>query len=234
MSTLDNSPKTIFSCSERFTFYMHTHCFRQCVLSPRSLHSSWTIKYLNSLPLSFNAPSQKFYCSVYLHVCKSCKSFCVDTKCLSSWMWFYVFVWKYPGWRGKSGRWLDILQPTVINFFMARTNKVQQVGLDPLLARATHLGKPFDVKWNRFSHLSAISDLMMLNYCLKNIYIFHFYVYKNLLSTEFFVDGLGILHVAYCNDVIVSQASKFKGMLPWGHFGHFYFKNHFKWLTSNA
>lgn len=34
----------------------------------------------------------------------------------------------------------------VVNFFMARTNKLQQVGFDPLLARAAHLGKQFSVK----------------------------------------------------------------------------------------
>lgn len=34
----------------------------------------------------------------------------------------------------------------VVNFFMARTDKVQQVGFDPLLARSAHLGKQFDAK----------------------------------------------------------------------------------------
>ncbi|KAJ8265549.1 hypothetical protein COCON_G00146480 [Conger conger] len=58
----------------------------------------------------------------------------------------------------------------VINFFLARTDKVRQVGFDPLLARTAHL--------------------------------------------EFFIDGLGLLHVASCDDVIVSHASKIK--LPWG------------------
>lgn len=29
----------------------------------------------------------------------------------------------------------------VVNFFMGRTDKVQQVGFDPLLARTAHLGK---------------------------------------------------------------------------------------------
>ncbi|KAM9444606.1 beta-1,4 N-acetylgalactosaminyltransferase 1-like isoform 2-T2 [Clarias gariepinus] len=97
----------------------------------------------------------------------------------------------------------------VVNFFMARTDKVQQVGFDPLLARAAHL--------------------------------------------EFFVDGLGDLHVASCDDIVVNHASKIKGMLPWGQSetdksyskfryvdyagkvnGLYYFKNHFKCLTSNA
>ncbi|KAJ8369913.1 hypothetical protein SKAU_G00099410 [Synaphobranchus kaupii] len=58
----------------------------------------------------------------------------------------------------------------VINFFLARTEKVLQVGFDPQLARVAHL--------------------------------------------EFFIDGLGSLHVGSCDDVIVSHASKIK--LPWG------------------
>ncbi|XP_063064720.1 beta-1,4 N-acetylgalactosaminyltransferase 1a [Engraulis encrasicolus] len=58
----------------------------------------------------------------------------------------------------------------VVNFFLARTDKVQQVGFDPRLARVAHL--------------------------------------------EFFIDGLGVLHVASCDDVIVNHASKIK--LPWG------------------
>ncbi|XP_029008046.1 beta-1,4 N-acetylgalactosaminyltransferase 1 [Betta splendens] len=57
----------------------------------------------------------------------------------------------------------------VINFFLARTQKVQQVGFDPRLARVAHL--------------------------------------------EFFIDGLGSLHVGSCDDVIVSHATKIK--LPW-------------------
>ncbi|KAJ3603123.1 hypothetical protein NHX12_030867 [Muraenolepis orangiensis] len=57
----------------------------------------------------------------------------------------------------------------VINFFLARTEKVQQVGFDPRLARVAHL--------------------------------------------EFFIDGLGSLHVGSCDDVIVNHATKIK--LPW-------------------
>ncbi|XP_060794463.1 beta-1,4 N-acetylgalactosaminyltransferase 1a isoform X2 [Neoarius graeffei] len=101
-----------------------------------------------------------------------------------------------------------VVADAVINFFMALTDKVRQVGFDPRLARVAHL--------------------------------------------EFFVDGLGILHVGSCDDVIVNHASKIKGMLPWGQsetdkayskFRYanyssnqnalFYFKNHFKCLTSN-
>ncbi|MCI4387243.1 hypothetical protein PGIGA_G00071900 [Pangasianodon gigas] len=102
-----------------------------------------------------------------------------------------------------------VVTDAVVNFFMARTDKVQQVGFDPLLARVAHL--------------------------------------------EFFVDGLGVLHIGSCDDVIVNHASKIKGMLPWGQSetdksysklryinysnnlnGLYYFKNHFKCLTSNA
>ncbi|XP_060750137.1 beta-1,4 N-acetylgalactosaminyltransferase 1a isoform X1 [Tachysurus vachellii] len=100
-----------------------------------------------------------------------------------------------------------VVTDAVINFFMARTDKVRQVGFDPRLARVAHL--------------------------------------------EFFVDGLGVLHVGSCNDVVINHASKIKGMLPWGQtetdkayskFRYtnssnqnalFYFKNHFKCLTSN-
>ncbi|KAI4896538.1 hypothetical protein NFI96_034133 [Prochilodus magdalenae] len=72
------------------------------------------------------------------------------------------------------------------------------------------------------------------------------------IAIEFFIDGLGSLHVGSCDDVIVSHASKIKGMLPWGQsktdqtyskFRYpapsnlqnalFYFKNHFKCKTSN-
>ncbi|XP_047663089.1 beta-1,4 N-acetylgalactosaminyltransferase 1a isoform X1 [Tachysurus fulvidraco] len=100
-----------------------------------------------------------------------------------------------------------VVTDAVINFFMARTDKVRQVGFDPRLARVAHL--------------------------------------------EFFVDGLGVLHVGSCNDVVINHASKIKAMLPWGQtetdkayskFRYtnssdqnalFYFKNHFKCLTSN-
>nr|XP_046167750.1 beta-1,4 N-acetylgalactosaminyltransferase 1-like isoform X1 [Oncorhynchus gorbuscha] len=99
----------------------------------------------------------------------------------------------------------------VINFFLARTDKVQQVGFDPRLARVAHL--------------------------------------------EFFIDGLGSLHVGSCDDVIVNHATKIK--LPWvsqsesdktyAKFryppassdathtknGLLYFKNHFQCLTHN-
>ncbi|XP_072553234.1 beta-1,4 N-acetylgalactosaminyltransferase 1a isoform X5 [Salminus brasiliensis] len=101
-----------------------------------------------------------------------------------------------------------VVADAVINFFMARTEKVRQVGFDPRLVRVAHL--------------------------------------------EFFVDGLGSLHVGSCDDVIVNHASKIKGMLPWGQsetdkayskFRYpaasniqnalFYFKNHLKCITSN-
>ncbi|XP_051499693.1 beta-1,4 N-acetylgalactosaminyltransferase 1 [Apus apus] len=58
----------------------------------------------------------------------------------------------------------------VVNFFLARTDKVRQVGFDPRLRRVAHL--------------------------------------------EFFIDGLGVLHVGSCEDVVVDHASKLS--LPWG------------------
>ncbi|XP_006629483.2 beta-1,4 N-acetylgalactosaminyltransferase 1 [Lepisosteus oculatus] len=98
----------------------------------------------------------------------------------------------------------------VINFFLARTEKVQQVGFDPRLARVAHL--------------------------------------------EFFVDGLGSLHVGSCDDVVVNHASKIK--LPWAQSesdrayarfrypssssdaanaknGLLYFKNRFRCMSHN-
>ncbi|XP_060776213.1 beta-1,4 N-acetylgalactosaminyltransferase 1 isoform X1 [Neoarius graeffei] len=98
----------------------------------------------------------------------------------------------------------------VINFFLARTDKVRQVGFDPRLTRVAHL--------------------------------------------EFFIDGLGLLHVGSCDDVIVNHATKIK--LPWGQSesdkayakfryppassdatrtknGLLYFKNRFQCLTRN-
>ncbi|XP_043362509.1 beta-1,4 N-acetylgalactosaminyltransferase 1 isoform X3 [Dermochelys coriacea] len=98
----------------------------------------------------------------------------------------------------------------VVNFFLARTAKVLQVGFDPRLSRVAHL--------------------------------------------EFFIDGLGVLHVGSCADVVVDHASKIK--LPWQKtesekqyakfryppsadssvsvkHGLFYFKNRFKCMTGN-
>ncbi|XP_063808389.1 beta-1,4 N-acetylgalactosaminyltransferase 1 [Pseudophryne corroboree] len=97
----------------------------------------------------------------------------------------------------------------VVNFFLARTDKVLKAGFDPRLSRIGHL--------------------------------------------EFFIDGLGILHVGSCDDVIVDHASKIH--LPWfktqsdkeySKFRYtkasnsveirhelFYFKNYFKCMTGN-
>ncbi|XP_069768601.1 beta-1,4 N-acetylgalactosaminyltransferase 1-like isoform X2 [Narcine bancroftii] len=62
-----------------------------------------------------------------------------------------------------------VVTDAVINFFMARTEKVQQVGFDPHIVRQGHL--------------------------------------------EFFIDGLGLLHVGSCIDVVVDHASKL--VMPW-------------------
>ncbi|XP_008317074.1 beta-1,4 N-acetylgalactosaminyltransferase 1a [Cynoglossus semilaevis] len=102
-----------------------------------------------------------------------------------------------------------VVADAVINFFMARTDKMQQVGFNPRLARQAHL--------------------------------------------EFFIDGLGSLHVGSCSDVIVDHASKIK--LPWTetdaqkayknyrytstdvnknlHDEVFYFRNRFKCMSSH-
>ncbi|KAM3935217.1 beta-1,4 N-acetylgalactosaminyltransferase 1 [Leptodactylus fuscus] len=97
----------------------------------------------------------------------------------------------------------------VVNFFLARTDKISKVGFDPRLSRIGHL--------------------------------------------EFFIDGLGTLHVGSCDDVVVDHASKIH--LPWSKtktdqeyskFRYpkssskintqqilFYFKNRFKCMTGN-
>ncbi|XP_019751230.1 beta-1,4 N-acetylgalactosaminyltransferase 1a [Hippocampus comes] len=100
-----------------------------------------------------------------------------------------------------------VVTDAVINFFMGRTDKVQQVGFNPRLARRGHL--------------------------------------------EFFIDGLGSLHIGSCNDVVINHASKIK--LPWSgtksekaykqfryaqesdlHDETFYFTNRFKCMTSHS
>ncbi|XP_034732914.1 beta-1,4 N-acetylgalactosaminyltransferase 1a [Etheostoma cragini] len=102
-----------------------------------------------------------------------------------------------------------VVADAVINFFMGRTDKVQEVGFNPRLARHGHL--------------------------------------------EFFIDGLGSIHIGSCSDIIVNHASKIK--LPWSktdsqkayekfryssssadnyiHKEVFYFKNRFKCMTSH-
>ncbi|XP_078057179.1 beta-1,4 N-acetylgalactosaminyltransferase 1-like [Mustelus asterias] len=62
-----------------------------------------------------------------------------------------------------------VVTDATINFFMARTEKMQQVGFDPHITRQGHL--------------------------------------------EFFVDGLGLLHVGSCSDVKIDHASKIT--MPW-------------------
>uniref|UniRef100_A0A3P9JUE9 Beta-1,4 N-acetylgalactosaminyltransferase n=1 Tax=Oryzias latipes TaxID=8090 RepID=A0A3P9JUE9_ORYLA len=83
-----------------------------------------------------------------------------DGDCLHLRRGFYHVVQGFPN---------CVVTDGVINFFLARTQKVQQVGFDPRLARVAHL--------------------------------------------EFFIDGLGSLHVGSCDDVIVNHATKIK--LPW-------------------
>ncbi|TRZ02518.1 hypothetical protein DNTS_026573 [Danionella cerebrum] len=124
-----------------------------------------------------------------------------DGDCLHMRRGFHHFIQGFPH---------CVITDGVINFFLARTDKVQQVGFDPRLARVAHL--------------------------------------------EFFIDGLGSLHVGSCDDVIVNHATKIK--LPWGQTesdktyakfryppassdathtknGLLYFKNRFQCLTRN-
>ncbi|XP_051865499.1 beta-1,4 N-acetylgalactosaminyltransferase 1-like isoform X2 [Pristis pectinata] len=62
-----------------------------------------------------------------------------------------------------------VVTDAIINFFMARTEKVQQVGFDPHITRQGHL--------------------------------------------EFFIDGLGTLHIGSCSDIKVDHSSKI--VMPW-------------------
>ncbi len=90
--------------------------------------------------------------------------------------------------------------------------------------------------------------------CIKTIQ-FYLKIKTNIFCfTEFFIDGLGSLHVGSCDDVIVNHATKIK--LPWGQSesdktyakfryppassdaahtknGLLYFKNRFQCLTHN-
>ncbi|NWS48010.1 B4GN1 acetylgalactosaminyltransferase, partial [Probosciger aterrimus] len=75
-----------------------------------------------------------------------------------------------PGFHHRLAGFPDcVVTDGVVNFFLARTDKVRQVGFDPRLRRVAHL--------------------------------------------EFFIDGLGVLHVGSCEDVVVDHASKLA--LPW-------------------
>lgn len=131
-----------------------------------------------------------------------------------------------------------VVADAVINFFMARTDKMQQVGFNPRLARQAHLG--------RFSKSSDLSSSLVPASV-------DFMTMFSSLAAEFFIDGLGSLHVGSCSDVIVDHASKIK--LPWTetdaqkayknyrytstdvnknlHDEVFYFRNRFKCMSSH-
>ncbi|XP_054639780.1 beta-1,4 N-acetylgalactosaminyltransferase 1 isoform X2 [Dunckerocampus dactyliophorus] len=99
------------------------------------------------------------YTSTYRHTI-SIESGEEDGDCLHVRRGFHHVIQGFPN---------CVVTDGVINFFLARTDKIQQVGFDPRLNRVAHL--------------------------------------------EFFIDGLGSLHVGSCDDVIVGHASKIK--LPW-------------------
>ncbi|XP_067385902.1 beta-1,4 N-acetylgalactosaminyltransferase 1 isoform X2 [Emydura macquarii macquarii] len=124
-----------------------------------------------------------------------------EGDCLQTRQGYHHLIEGFPG---------CVVTDGVVNFFLARTDKVLQVGFDPRLSRVAHL--------------------------------------------EFFIDGLGVLHVGSCADVVVDHASKIK--LPWQKtasekqyakfrypasadgsvslkHGLFYFKNRFKCMTGN-
>ncbi|XP_078287405.1 beta-1,4 N-acetylgalactosaminyltransferase 1-like isoform X2 [Rhinoraja longicauda] len=125
-----------------------------------------------------------------------------DGDCLHTRMGHYHVLQGFPH---------CVVTDGVVNFFLARTDKVQRVGFDPRLTRVAH--------------------------------------------SEFFIDGLGVLHVGSCEDVTVDHASKIK--LPWSKadenektykefrypklseaniqlkHGLFYSKNRFKCMVKN-
>lgn len=49
-----------------------------------------------------------------------------------------------------------VVTDAVINFFMARTNKVREVGFDPRLARVAHLGKHFHIIFTIMYNIRSI------------------------------------------------------------------------------
>nr|XP_057911243.1 beta-1,4 N-acetylgalactosaminyltransferase 1 isoform X2 [Doryrhamphus excisus] len=99
------------------------------------------------------------YTSSYRHT-MSIESGEEDGDCLHIRRGFYHGIQGFPN---------CVVTDGVINFFLARTDKLQQVGFDPQLNRVAHL--------------------------------------------EFFIEGLGSLHVGSCDDVVVGHASKIK--VPW-------------------
>lgn len=123
-----------------------------------------------------------------------------DGDCLNTHQGYHHVIEGFPN---------CVVSDGVINFFLARTDKVLKVGFDPRLSRVAHL--------------------------------------------EFFIDGLGILHVGSCDDVVVDHASKLH--FPWSKtktdeeyskFRYpkpsaeidpqqalFYFKNRLKCITGN-
>uniref|UniRef100_A0A8C5P6R8 Beta-1,4 N-acetylgalactosaminyltransferase n=1 Tax=Leptobrachium leishanense TaxID=445787 RepID=A0A8C5P6R8_9ANUR len=123
-----------------------------------------------------------------------------DGDCLMTRLGYHHVIQGFPN---------CVVSDGVVNFFLARTEKLLQVGFDPRLSRIGHL--------------------------------------------EFFIDGLGKLHVGSCDDVIVDHASKIH--LPWTkkeidtkyekfrypdssdsldvRHNLFYFKNRFGCMTGN-
>ncbi|XP_073432901.1 beta-1,4 N-acetylgalactosaminyltransferase 1 isoform X2 [Dendrobates tinctorius] len=123
-----------------------------------------------------------------------------DGDCLSTHQGYHHVIEGFPN---------CVVSDGVVNFFLARTDKILKAGFDPRLSRVGHL--------------------------------------------EFFIDGLGTLHVGSCDDVVVDHASKLH--FPWSktktdkeyskfrypdsapgkNIQHelFYFKNRFKCMTGN-
>lgn len=92
------------------------------------------------------------YTATYRHIISTEKGG-EEGDCLHTRRGFYHALEGFPN---------CVVTDAVINFFMARTEKVRQVGFDPRLARVAHIGKHFH------SILKCVSHLLIIiyNICL--------------------------------------------------------------------
>lgn len=128
-----------------------------------------------------------------------------------------------------------VVADAVINFFMARTDKVQQVGFDPRFSRQGHLGELLitvhtEPQWDCSVHNGEKSNVANSSHNQTRLRIIHLFFSFN--SPEFFISALGYLHIGSCSDVIVSHASKIK--LPWTKTKTQKAYEKFRYLTSNV
>lgn len=146
-----------------------------------------------------------------------------------------------------------VVADAVINFFMGRTEKVQQVGFDPRLARQGHLGESLFFLSSMFDVFCILHSCGGTSVTFPVVKIDQEKLSLSIPnSVEFFVDALGSLHIGSCSNIIVNHASKI--ILPWTKTDSqksyekfrysssmvkssldneiYYFKNRFKCMTS--